>query len=73
MALPSGQIPADPKRTGAGSGSAAEGMHCFARNGAILGKESRSPAAAAAPFAPYGCAPRGMLREAKPLGGGSLD
>jgi hypothetical protein len=32
------------------------------------GKSLAGPAATVVPFAPYGCAPRGMLREANPLG-----
>ena len=51
--------PADPKRTGAGSGYAARAQARFARNGAIMRRSLASPAAAAAPFAPS--CPYGVL------------
>jgi len=41
--------PADPKRAGAGSNSAARAQARFARNGAMMRRSLASPAAAAEP------------------------
>jgi hypothetical protein len=69
------RLQADPKRTGAGSGSDARAQARFARNSAIMEKESRQSRRCCCPLrtlrAPTGYfgVQVGMLREATPLCG----